>query len=164
MLRYAKYSAAERGIARRGKNEEGPPMATFYTEPSRTFSEYLLIPGYTGEGCIPANVSLRTPLVKYRRGEEEPAISLNIPLTSAIMQSVSDDRIATCGTINMDYRSLYHHFEMGTLMHGFKAIDDMKQDFDDLFGQCEEITEKYRNMSTIKRIAQLILRLISPLA
>ena len=69
-------------------------MATFYTEPSRTFSEYLLIPGYTGEGCIPANVSLCTPLVKYRRGQEEPAISLNIPLTSAIMQSVSDDKLA----------------------------------------------------------------------
>jgi cardiolipin synthase len=79
-------------------------------------------------------------------------------------QSVSDDRVATCGTINMDYRSLYHHFEMGTLMHGFKAIDDMKQDFDNLFGQCEEVTEKYRNISTVKRIVQLILRLISPLA
>ena len=69
-------------------------MATYCTEPSRTFSEYLLIPGYTGDGCIPANVSLRTPLVKYRRGEEEPAISLNVPLTSAIMQSVSDDKLA----------------------------------------------------------------------
>lgn len=79
-------------------------------------------------------------------------------------QSVSDDRVATCGTINMDYRSLYHHFEMGTLMHGFKAIDDMKQDFDNLFEQCEEITEKYRNISTVRRIVQLILRLISPLA
>ncbi len=69
-------------------------MAHYYQEPSHTFSEYLLIPGYTGEGCIPANVSLRTALTKYRKGEEEPAISLNIPLVSAIMQSVSDDKLA----------------------------------------------------------------------
>ncbi|MDO4488871.1 MAG: IMP dehydrogenase [Eubacteriales bacterium] len=69
-------------------------MATFYQEPSRTFSEYLLIPGYTDENCIPDNVSLRTPLVKYRKGEEECPITLNIPLTSAIMQSVSNDTLA----------------------------------------------------------------------
>ncbi len=69
-------------------------MAKYYNEPSRTFSEYLLIPGYTSEDCIPANVSLRTPLVKYRKGEEECPISLNIPLVSAIMQSVSNDTLA----------------------------------------------------------------------
>ncbi len=69
-------------------------MATIFSEPSHTFSEYLLIPGYTDERCIPANVSLRTPLVKYRKGEEECPISLNIPMTSAIMQSVSDDGLA----------------------------------------------------------------------
>ncbi len=68
-------------------------MAFFYSEPSRTFSEYLLIPGYTSEDCIPDRVSLRTPLTKYRKGEE-PAISLNIPMTSAIMQSVSNDSLA----------------------------------------------------------------------
>ena len=69
-------------------------MAYYYSEPSHTFSEYLLIPGYTSEDCIPGNVSLRTPLVKYRKGVEEPAISLNIPLTSAVMQSVSNDTLA----------------------------------------------------------------------
>ncbi len=69
-------------------------MAHYYQEPSRTFSEYLLIPGYTSEDCIPDRVSLRTPLVKYRKGIEEPAISLNIPMTSAIMQSVSNDTLA----------------------------------------------------------------------
>ena len=69
-------------------------MAYIYPEPSHTFSEYLLIPGYTSEDCIPDNVSLRTPLVRYRKGQEEPAISLNIPLTSAIMQSVSNDSLA----------------------------------------------------------------------
>ncbi len=69
-------------------------MAYYYPEPSHTFSEYLLIPGYTSEDCVPDRVSLRTPLTKYRKGVEEPAISLNIPLTSAIMQSVSNDTLA----------------------------------------------------------------------
>ncbi|MBQ8621091.1 MAG: IMP dehydrogenase [Oscillospiraceae bacterium] len=69
-------------------------MAFIYSEPSHTFSEYLLIPGYTSEECIPDKVSLRTPLTKYRKGVEEPAISLNVPLVSAIMQSVSNDTLA----------------------------------------------------------------------
>ena len=69
-------------------------MAYYYSEPSRTFSEYLLIPGFTSEECVPDNVSLRTPLVKYRKGEEECPISLNIPMVSAIMQSVSNDTLA----------------------------------------------------------------------
>lgn len=68
-------------------------MAKYCDEPSRTFSEYLLVPGYTDENCIPDNVSLKTPLVKYRKGEE-PSISLNIPMVSAIMQSVSNDTMA----------------------------------------------------------------------
>ena len=68
-------------------------MAHFYSEPSHTFSEYLLIPGYTSTDCIPSNVSLVTPLVKFRRGERSE-INLNIPLVSAVMQSVSDDRMA----------------------------------------------------------------------
>ena len=69
-------------------------MAYYYPEPSHTFSEYLLIPGYTSEDCIPDRVSLKTPLVKYRKGVEEPSISLNVPLTSAVMQSVSNDTLA----------------------------------------------------------------------
>ena len=68
-------------------------MAYICSEPSRTFSEYLLIPGYTSEDCIPANVSLRTPLVKFKKGEESE-INLNIPMISAIMQSVSNDTLA----------------------------------------------------------------------
>ena len=68
-------------------------MAIYFNEPSRTFSEYLLIPGYTSEECIPDNVSLRTPLVKFRKGEG-PTLSLNVPFASAIMQSVSNDTMA----------------------------------------------------------------------
>ena len=68
-------------------------MAFFFPEPSRTFGEYLLVPGYTSRDCIPANVSLKAPLVKFAK-DEKPEISLNIPLVSAVMQSVSDDQMA----------------------------------------------------------------------
>ncbi len=68
-------------------------MAIFFKEPSRTFSEYLLVPGFTGPDDTPDKVSLRTPLVKFRKGEE-PALSLNIPLTSAVMQAVSGPELA----------------------------------------------------------------------
>ena len=68
-------------------------MAKFINEPSHTFNEYLLIPGYSSAECIPANVSLKTPLVKYKKGET-PSIMMNIPMVSAIMQSVSGDRLA----------------------------------------------------------------------
>ncbi len=68
-------------------------MATFINEPSHTFNEYLLIPGYSSSECVPANVSLKTPLVKFRRGETS-SIMMNIPMVSAIMQSVSGDKLA----------------------------------------------------------------------
>ena len=68
-------------------------MSKIFEEPSRTFSEYLLVPSYSSKECTVENVSLRTPVTKFRKGEE-PAISMNIPMTSAIMQSVSGDRLA----------------------------------------------------------------------
>ena len=101
-------------------------MAHYMTEPSRTFSEYLLIPGYTSEQCVPSNVSLRTPLVKYRKGEE-PAISLNIPLTSAVMQSVSNDSLAIAlakeGGISFIFgsQSIENQAEMVRKVKGYKA-------------------------------------------
>lgn len=67
-------------------------MAKYFDEPSHTFSEYLLVPGYTGPENTPDHVSLKTPLVKFKKGEK-PAISLNIPMVSAVMQSVSGDRL-----------------------------------------------------------------------
>ncbi|MEG2459383.1 MAG: IMP dehydrogenase [Raoultibacter sp.] len=68
-------------------------MAFYFDEPSRTFNEYLLVPGYSSSKCIPADVSLKTPLVKFKRGQQ-PEISLNIPMVSAVMQAVSDDGMA----------------------------------------------------------------------
>lgn len=102
-------------------------MAFYCQEPSRTFSEYLLIPGYTSRECIPANVSLKTPLVKYRKGEEECPISLNIPLTSAIMQSVSNDTLAIAlakeGGISFIYgsQSVEDEAAMVARVKGYKA-------------------------------------------
>jgi IMP dehydrogenase len=83
-------------------------MAHFFTEPSRTFSEFLLIPNLTGKDCTPEDVSLKTPLVKFERGGQ-PAVRLNIPMVSAIMQSVSDHNmaiaLARCGGLSFIYAS-----------------------------------------------------------
>ncbi|MEG0903642.1 MAG: IMP dehydrogenase [Lachnospiraceae bacterium] len=68
-------------------------MATYMNEPSHTFGEYLLVPGYSSMECIPGNVSLKTPLVKFKKGSK-PSLTLNMPMTSAVMQSVSDDKMA----------------------------------------------------------------------
>ena len=102
-------------------------MAYYYPEPSHTFSEYLLIPGYTSEDCIPDRVSLKTPLVKYRKGVEEPALSLNVPLTSAVMQSVSNDTLAIAlakeGGISFIFgsQSIENQAAMVAKVKGYKA-------------------------------------------
>ncbi len=101
-------------------------MAFFYEEPSHTFNEYLLVPGYSSAECIPANVSLKTPLVRYKAGEE-PAISMNIPLVSAIMQSVSGDRLAVAlaqeGGVSFIYgsQSIEDEAAMVAKVKGYKA-------------------------------------------
>ena len=68
-------------------------MAFYYSEPSHTFSEYLLVPGYSSKECIPAKVSLKTPVVKYKKGQEECPLTMNIPMVSAVMQSVSGEKM-----------------------------------------------------------------------
>ena len=67
-------------------------MAYFFSEPSRTFSEYLLVPGYSSSECVPANVSLKTPVVKFKKGEECP-LTMNVPMVSAVMQAVSGEKM-----------------------------------------------------------------------
>ncbi|MBM7566915.1 IMP dehydrogenase [Paenibacillus sacheonensis] len=83
-------------------------MAHYYMEPSRTFSEFLLVPNLTTKDCNPSNVSLKTPIVKFKKGET-PKYSLNIPFSSAVMQAVSDDRMAValarCGGISFIFGS-----------------------------------------------------------
>ena len=101
-------------------------MPFIFKEPSRTFGEYLLIPSYTSADCIPANVSLRTPLVKFKKGEESP-IYINIPTVSAIMQSVSDDKMAIAlareGGISFIYgsQSIESQAEMIKNVKSYKA-------------------------------------------
>ncbi len=101
-------------------------MAYFFPEASHTFNEYLLVPGYSSAECIPQNVSLKTPVVKYKKGEE-PAITMNIPLVSAIMQSVSDDKMAVAlareGGISFIYgsQSVESEAEMISAVKSYKA-------------------------------------------
>lgn len=101
-------------------------MATYINEPSHTFNEYLLIPGYSSSQCIPANVSLKTPLVKFKKGEK-PAIELTIPMVSAIMQSVSNDTLAVAlaksGGISFIYgsQSIEAEAAMVARAKGYKA-------------------------------------------
>ena len=101
-------------------------MATFFSEPSHTFNEYLLVPGYSDSTCIPANVSLKTPLVKFRKGEKSP-IEMNIPMVSAIMQSVSGDRLAVAlareGGVSFIYgsQSVEEEAAMVARAKGYKA-------------------------------------------
>ncbi|MBR0161296.1 MAG: cardiolipin synthase [Oscillospiraceae bacterium] len=78
--------------------------------------------------------------------------------------SVADDAVATCGTINLDYRSLYHHFENGCLMVGSHVVTEIRQDFERTFEQCTEVTEQYRDIrSGYLKLSQLILRLFAEL-
>ena len=101
-------------------------MAYYYPEVSHTFNEYLLVPGYSSAENIPANVSLRTPLVRFRRGEES-AITMNIPMVSAIMQAVSGDKLAIAlareGGVSFIYgaQSVENEAAMVARVKGFKA-------------------------------------------
>ncbi len=101
-------------------------MATFFNEASHTFNEYLLVPGYSDSTCIPQNVSLKTPLVKFKKGEK-PAIEMNIPMVSAIMQSVSGDKLAVAlareGGVSFIYgsQSIEDEAAMVARAKGYKA-------------------------------------------
>lgn len=101
-------------------------MAKIIQEPSRTFGEYLLIPNLTTKDCIPENVNLETPIVRYKKGEK-PELSLKIPMVSAIMQSVSDNNMAVAlaknGGISFIYgsQSVEEQAEMVRKVKRYKA-------------------------------------------
>ncbi len=125
-------------------------MATFINEPSHTFNEYLLIPGYSDSTCIPANVSLKTPLVKFKKGEE-PEMTMNIPLVSAIMQAVSGDRLAvalaTEGGVSFIYgsQSVEDEAAMVARAKSYKAgfvKSDSNVKPDDTLGDVVELTKR----------------------
>ena len=77
---------------------------------------------------------------------------------------VTDDKAAVCGTINLDFRSLYHHFENGCLYMNCKAVEDTHRDFEAIFKECEDVTEKYTvGRGQFLRFGQVLLRLFAPL-
>ena len=125
-------------------------MAYYYSEPSHTFSEYLLVPGYTSEDCIPANVTLKTPLVKFKKGEQS-SIMLNIPMVSAIMQSVSDSGMAIAlakeGGMSFIYgsQSIEDEAAMVAKVKNYKAgfvVSDSNLRPDSTLGDVIELIEK----------------------
>ena len=101
-------------------------MAYYFDEPSRTFNEYLLVPGYSDTNCRTENVSLKTPIVKFKKGESSDIV-MNIPLTSAIMQAVSDDNMAIAlskeGGISFIFasQSIKSQTEMIKIVKSYKA-------------------------------------------
>ncbi len=125
-------------------------MVYIYEEPSRTFAEYLLLPNLTDKQHVPDNVDLRAPLVKYKQGEQ-PDITLNLPVCSAIMQSVSDDRLAIalarCGGISFIFasQSVASQAEMVRRVKRFKAgfvVSDSNLKPDSTVKEMLELTRK----------------------
>jgi len=125
-------------------------VAYYYNEPSRTFSEYLLLPNLTRKECVPENVSLKTPLVKFKKGET-PALSLNLPFSSAIMQAVSDHNmaiaLARCGGISFIYasQSIEEQAEMVRKVKNYKAgfvVSDSNLRPDQTLKDVVELTKK----------------------
>ena len=125
-------------------------MAFIFEEPSRTFSEYLLVPGYSSADCVPDKVSLKTPLVKFKKGEE-PAISMNIPLTPAIMQAVSGEKMAVAlakeGGVSFIYgsQSIESEAAMVARVKAYKAgfvVSDSNVKPDSRLNEILELKEK----------------------
>lgn len=126
-------------------------MAYYYTEPSHTFSEYLLVPGYSSKECIPAKVSLKTPVVKYKKGQEECPLTMNIPMVSAVMQSVSGENMGVAlakeGGIAFIYVSqpIEQQAEMVRKVKSYKAgfvVSDSNLRLDDTLADVVALKEK----------------------
>lgn len=126
-------------------------MAFIYPEPSRTFGEFLLVPGLSTRDCIPSNVNLETPLVKYRKGQEECPINLKIPLVSAIMQAVSGEQMAVAlareGGLSFIFgsQSIESQAQMVKNVKNFKAgfvVSDSNIGPDQTFGELLELSKR----------------------
>ncbi len=125
-------------------------MAKIYDFESRTFDEYLLVPNYADKECSSENVSLRTPIVRYKKGEESP-VNINIPLTSAVMQAVSDDTLAIAlarqGGLSFIYssQSIESQVEMIRKVKRFKSglvVSDSNLTPQDTLEEILELKEK----------------------
>lgn len=103
-------------------------MAFYFDKPSRTFNEYLLVPGYSSAECVPESVSLNTPLVKYKK-DDEPLITLSIPMVSAIMQAVSDDKMAIALAQQGGLSFIYGSQSIENQARMVRAVKDYKAGF-----------------------------------
>ena len=131
-------------------------MAKVMNETSHTFNEYLLIPGYTGKECIPEKVSLKTPLVRFKKGSKSK-IEMNIPMVSAIMQAVSGDKLAialaTEGGVSFIYgaQSIDSEAEMIKKVKSYKAgfvLSDTNVKIDATLADVLRIKEKTGHSTT----------------
>ena len=131
-------------------------MAKFFNDTSHTFNEYLLVPGYSSKECVPTNVDLTTPLVRFKKGQKSD-IELRIPLVSAIMQAVSDDRLAVAlakeGGISFIYgsQSIESQADMVRRVKNYKAgfvLSDSNIKPDGTIGELLSLIEK-TNHSTV---------------
>lgn len=131
-------------------------MAKFFNDTSHTFNEYLLVPGYSSKECVPTNVDLTTPLVRFKKGQKSD-IELRIPLVSAIMQAVSDDRLAVAlakeGGISFIYgsQSIESQADMVRRVKNYKAgfvLSDSNIKPDGTIGELLYLIEK-TNHSTV---------------
>ena len=125
-------------------------MAKFFKDESRTFNEFLIVPGYSDSTCIPDKVCLETPLVKYKKGSK-PSLTLKLPMISAIMQSVSNDRLAIAlakeGGVSFIYgsQSIESEAEMVAKVKRYKAgfvVSDSNIKPDDTIQDLLSIIEK----------------------
>lgn len=125
-------------------------MAKFFNDTSHTFNEYLLVPGYSSKECVPTNVDLTTPLVRFKKGQKSD-IELRIPLVSAIMQAVSDDRLAVAlakeGGISFIYgsQSIESQADMVRRVKNYKAgfvLSDSNIKPDGTIGELLSLIEK----------------------
>ncbi len=134
-------------------------MAYYFDEPSRTFNEYLLVPGHTPADCVPASVSLKTPLVKFRKGKEECPLTLSVPMVSAGIElaAVSGDKmavaLATEGGLSFIYgnQSIEDEAAMVARVKDYKAgfvTSDANLSPDDTLEQVVALKEK-RGHSTM---------------
>lgn len=102
-------------------------MAYYYEQPSRTFSEFLLVPSLTTKDCIPGNVDLSTPVTKFRRGET-PALTMNLPVTSAVMQAVSDHNMAIALAKSGGISFIYGSQSIGQQVEMVRRVKNSKPD------------------------------------
>ena len=169
-------SIAAAKIIRDAAIEAGLPehVISWVSVPSLEISDYLmknvdLIMATGGSGMVKAAYSSGTPAIGVGPGNCNVVIDESADLRMAVESIihsktfVSDDRTATVGTTNLDFRSLYLHYECGALLYEAKAVMEVKEDFLQTLEICQQVTEKDCKTNIVVHLLQDILRLFAPL-